>query len=393
MSQTTLTKDNSIAEFLNSLKVFQVRNQTTLSNERVVSVDALRGFDMFWIMGGERIIQGLDNVFHNRITEFLKVQTEHVEWLGFHFYDIIMPLFLFLVGVSLVFSTRKRISKGDTDRSIWIHTIKRVVILWILGMAVQGNLLSYDIDHIKLYSNTLQAIASGYLVATIFVLYLPVLYQLFATAGLMLFYWGIMVLVPVGGNALGTFTMESNAALSFDHWVLGSFHDGLQYTWILTSLGFSATVMLGVLCGYLLQSDADQMKKFRNFLILGILLVVLALLWDHWHPIIKKVWTGSFVLFAGGLSILLLAFFYLIIDVWEVRNGSRWLIILGSNAIFGYVVWNLLENGFITMAGVFLEGLKPGINDWYESLSYFLGFMIIFLLMRYMYRNKTFIKI
>ena len=393
MSQTTLTKESRINDFLNQLKVFQVRNPTNLSSERVISVDALRGFDMFWIMGGDMLFQGLDNVFHNKITAFLKIQTDHVEWLGFHFYDIIMPLFLFLVGISLVFSTRKRISKGASDKSLWMHTIKRIFILWILGMAVQGNLLTYDINQIRLYSNTLQAIAVGYLVSTIFVLYLPVLYQLFATLGLLLSYWAILVLIPVGGNALGTFTMSSNAALSFDHWVLGSFHDGLQYTWILTSLGISATVMLGVFCGYLLQSNEDQTKKLRNFVLLGAGLIVIALIWDQWHPIIKKVWTGSFTLFAGGISILMLAFFYLIIDILKIQVGTKWLIILGSNAIFGYVAWHLLEPGFVTIAAVFIDGLKPAINDWYQTLSYFGGFMVIFLLMRYMYYNKTFIKV
>ena len=382
-----------IKEIVKSLTVFQVRNPIKLSNERVISVDALRGFDMFWIMGGEMIVQGLDNVFHNKITAFLKLETEHVEWLGFHFFDIIMPLFLFLVGISLVFSTRKRISNGATDRSLWLHTIKRIAILWVLGMAVQGNLLTYDIHQIKLYSNTLQAIACGYLVATILVLYLPVLYQFFATLGLLLLYWGILVLIPVGGNPIGTFTMANNAALSFDHWVLGSFHDGLQYTWILTSLGFSSTVMLGVFCGYLLQSDVEQKKKLQRFVVLGTSLIVLALIWNIWHPIIKKVWTGSFVFFAGGISILMLAFFYLLIDIWKVHTGTKWLIILGSNAIFGYVVWNLLETGFTTIAGVFLEGLKPAINDWYQTLSYILAFLTIYMLMRYMYLNKTFVKI
>ena len=187
--------------------------------------------------------------------------------------------------------------------------------------------------------------------------------------------------------------MENNAALSFDHWVLGSFHDGLQYTWILTSLGFAATTMLGVFCGYLLQSRADQRTKLKNFLVFGVSLILLALVWDHWYPIIKKVWTGSFVLFAGGISILLLAFFYLVIDIWKITHGTKWLIVLGSNAIFGYVVWNLLETGLTTIAGIFLEGVKTQIGAWYQTLSYLLAFMVIYLLMRYMYRNKTFVKI
>lgn len=380
-------------ELLDSLKIFQVRNSSALNGERVLSVDALRGFDMFWIMGGDMMVQGLDRVYHNKLTAFLALQTDHVEWLGFHFYDIIMPLFLFLAGVSLVFSSRKRLASGDSDQAIWRHTIKRILILWILGMAVQGNLLTYDINRISFYSNTLQAIASGYLVATILVLYLPVAGQIAATLLLLLSYWGILVLIPVGGNPVGTFTMSNNAALSFDHWVLGRFHDGLQYTWILTSLGFAATTMLGVFCGYLLQSKLDRVKKFRRLVILGAGLVVLALIWDHWHPIIKKVWTGSFTLFAGGISILMLAFFYLVIDILNVRRGTKWLIILGSNAIFGYVAWHLMEPGFLIMAGVFLDGLKPFLEEWYFSISYLGGFMVIFFLMRYMHQNKTFIKI
>ena len=120
MVQSQRSKSQNLIKNLN---VFQVRNQTILSKERVISVDALRGFDMFWIMGGENIFQGLDNVFHNKISAFIKFHMDHETWQGFRFYDIIMPLFLFLVGVSLVYSLRKRISSGSTDQSIWIHVI------------------------------------------------------------------------------------------------------------------------------------------------------------------------------------------------------------------------------------------------------------------------------
>lgn len=385
--------DLPIKSFLQNLEIFQVRNKTVLSRERVISVDALRGFDMFWIMGGDLAFKGIDNIFHNKISGFIKEQMDHVEWFGFHFYDIIMPLFLFLVGVSMVYSYRKRLSTATSDNPIWRHTIKRILILWFLGMLVQGNLLTYDINHIDFYTNTLQAIASGYLIATIFILYLPVRAQIGATTGLMLAYWAILALIPIGGSTIHAYDPEGNVAMFVEKTVMGQFIGWGTYTWIVSTLNFGATVMLGVFAGYIMQSDQKKMKKFWSYVILGISLIVIALIWNIWHPIIKKIWTSSFVLFSGGICILLLAVFYLIIDVWEIRKWARWLIILGSNAIFGYVAWHLFEKQFVGVAEVFLNGLKPWIENWFDTLRYLGGFMVLYLILWYMYKNKTFIKI
>jgi predicted acyltransferase len=376
-----------------NLEVFQVRNASLLSKERVVSVDALRGFDMFWIMGGDFIFKGLDNVFHNQISGFLKEQMDHVEWFGFHFYDIIMPLFLFLVGVSMVYSYRKRLSAADSDKSLWKHVLKRIVILWILGMMVQGNLLKYDPDKIQFYTNTLQAIAAGYLIATLFILYLSVKYQITATAILMLAYWAILALVPVGGTTINTYTTDGNVAFYVEQAVMGKHIGWGTYTWIVSSLNFGATMMLGVFSGYIMQANQQKMKKFRNYIILGTTLIILALVMDIWHPIIKKIWTSSFVLFSGGICVLMLALFYLVIDVWGLRKGTKWMIILGSNAIAGYVAWHLFEKQFVGMAEVFLKGLTPCIGNWFETMRYMGGFLVIYLILWYMYRNKTFMKI
>jgi len=378
---------------LKGLEIFQVRNTDLLSNDRVVSVDALRGFDMFWIMGGDLMFQGLDAVFKNKISAFLKVQMDHTEWFGFNFYDIIMPLFLFLVGVSMVFSYRKRLNAGGSDASLWKHTLKRIAILWVLGMIVQGNLLSYDINQIHLYSNTLQAIASGYLIATVLVLYLPVIWQIISTVGLMMAYWAIVALIPIGGTTAGMYSMDANVPIIFDHFILGRFDDGLEYTWIISSLNFGATTMLGVFSGYIMQSLSSKSKKLGNFVLFGVALIALGLVWNEWHPIIKKIWTSSFTLFAGGISVLLLALFYYFIDILGVGKGTKWLVILGSNAIFGYVAWHLFKKSFMYVGKVFIEGLEPYIGAWYGSLSYLCGFLVIFLIMRYMYKNKIFIKI
>lgn len=375
------------------IRILNVANTSAPTSERLISLDALRGFDMFWIMGGHPIFLGLDNVFHNRITGFIKQQFDHVEWLGFNFWDIIMPLFLFLCGVSMVFSLKKRISKGDSKQKIWFHTIKRVAILWLLGMIVQGKLLTYDFDKLELYSNTLQAIASGYLIATIFMLYLPVKYQIAATAALMIAFWAILALVPVNGSTAGAYTQWGNVAYVFDRQVLGMFHDGQDYTWIISSLNFGATTMLGVFTGYILQSQKSQMIIFRNLVVFGIALVAAGLIIDQWHPIIKKIWTSSFVLYAGGISVLMLAVFYLAIDIYKIRTGTKWMIIIGSNAIIAYVAWHLFEPAFTSVSSVFIDGMKRFIGDWYQTILYFGSFMVIFLILKFMYNRKIFIKI
>jgi predicted acyltransferase len=378
---------------LTKLDVFNVRNSTLHSNERVVSVDALRGFDMFWIMGGDIGFQALDNVFHNRFSAFIKLQFDHAEWLGFHFEDIIMPLFLFLVGVSMAYSFRKRLRNSASDKPLWKHTIKRILILWILGMMVQGNLLSYDIDKIEIYSNTLQAIAAGYLISALLILYLPVSWQIFSTAALLTVYWLVAALIPVEGTTANAWSMQGNLSMYIDELVLGQFRGWWHYAWIVPSLNFGATTMLGVFAGYLLQSDSFQMKKLKILAVVGISLILSGLLLGIWQPVIKKIWTSSFVLFSGGICYMILALFYLLIDVWEFRRGFRWMVIIGSNAIFAYVVWHLFEKNLRGIAEVFLKGLNPYLGDWFEVLSIFGGTLVLYQILRFLYKNKVFIKI
>jgi predicted acyltransferase len=380
-------------EQFQKIRILNVTKTPEATNGRLLSLDALRGFDMFWIMGGHPIFLGLDNVFHNKFTGFIKQQFDHVEWFGFNFWDIIMPLFLFLCGVSMVFSLRKRMTSGDSKKHIWMHTIRRVLILWLLGMIVQGKLLTYDIDKIELYSNTLQAIASGYLIATVFMLYMPLKYQVTATAALMIAFWAILALIPVNGTTQGAYSQWSNVAYVFDRQVLGMFHDGQDYTWIISSLNFGATTMLGVFTGYILQSQKSQVIKFRNLVVFGIALIAAALIIDQWHPIIKKIWTSSFVLYSGGISVLMLAAFYLAIDICRLRLGTKWMIIIGSNAIFAYVAWHLFEPAFTSASSVFVDGMKRFIGNWYQTVLYFGSFIVLFLILKFMYNRKMFIKI
>jgi predicted acyltransferase len=373
------------------LEKYRIVPETSSVSARVTSIDALRGFDMFWIMGGEVIFKSLDKIFHSPATQFIDTQLDHVEWLGFRFYDIIMPLFVLLAGISMPFSFSKRLGKNPSKAALWPHIIKRFLILWILGMAVQGNLLTYDAEKIKFYSNTLQSIASGYLIASIFILYLNIRQQVLATTGLMLVYWIAMAVIPVPGVGAGVYTPQDNLAIFIDKALLGRFQDGTTYSWILSSLNFGATAMLGVFAGYVLKSETAGKRKVMILLISGIGLIVLAKVWHLVHPIIKHIWTGSFVLLSGGLSYLLMALFYLVIDVWKYQKWAKIFVIIGTNSIIAYTGWHLFNFGYV--ADVFTDGLKLVTGNWFYLIHATLSFFIAFLILRHMYRYKIFIKV
>ncbi len=147
-------------------------NKSQNGNPRLMSVDALRGFVMFWIIGGDApILIGLAKGTGSEFLNNLLVQFEHVHWEGFRCWDLVMPLFLFVVGVVMPFSFNKRLERGQSKRQLYFHIIKRVLILWVLGMVAQGNLLEYDLSTLQIYSNTLQSIAAGYLIASILILH------------------------------------------------------------------------------------------------------------------------------------------------------------------------------------------------------------------------------
>ena len=197
--------------------------QPALVTGRVASVDALRGFDMFWIIGGGALLKALVEIWENPVTETLKQQLRHVKWEGFHAWDLIMPLFLFIVGVAIPFSFNKRLARGDGKRKLYFHIVKRVVILSVLGIVAQGDLLAYDISNLRIYGYVLGAIAAGYFVSSIIVLNMRIVWQMITTAGLMLLFWALMSWVPVPGGPGGT-AMDGNLAFYLDKLLLGRLH-------------------------------------------------------------------------------------------------------------------------------------------------------------------------
>ncbi len=358
---------------------------------RVESIDALRGFDMFWIIGGGTIFGSLCKIFNNPVTEFINAQLRHAEWEGFTFEDLIMPLFLFVVGVVMPFSFSKRLERGRTKRQIYIHVIKRTLILFFLGMVAQGNLLDFDLSKLHIYSNTLQAIAVGYIVSAILILEFNVAVQTVITAVFLLLFWALMMLVPVPGHGAGVLTPDGNLAIYIDRLILGRFDDGTTYGWIFATPVFASTVMLGVFAGRWLRTNHSGGRKAAGLAIAGVVCLALGQLWSYWFPNIKHLWTSSFVLFSGGWCYLLLALFYLVIDVWGLRKWVFGFKVVGMNAIAVYMATMLFD--FRKIANVFVGGLEKWLGPANDLIQHTTAFAVVWLILFWMYCKRTFVKI
>jgi len=367
--------------------------QNQLQAERVVSLDALRGFAMFLIVGGGAMIQSYCRADVNGFTQVVLKQTHHAVWEGFTGWDLIMPLFMFIVGAAMPFSFAKRISLGHSKMKLFVHVAKRVIVLWVLGMAVQGNLLKYDLSQLHIYSNVLQAIAAGYLICSILVLNFSILVQVIATTGGLIGFWAIMSFVPFGGQVAGVIEPGNNIARYIEQICAGRFFlDVSTYTWFFSSITFGATVMLGAFAGFLLKNNKlGKYTKFWCLILGGIVLTAGGIAWGMWLPIIKHIWTSSFVLFAGGLSYFMLAGFYLMIDVWGLKKWAFGFVVIGTNSIAAYVMAELFD--FSLIGNIFVAGLERFVGPWYGLVESAGAFIALWLILFWMYRKKTFIKV
>lgn len=355
-----------------------------------MSIDALRGFDMFWIVGGTPLFLAFVRLFVNPLPEWLPKQFEHVPWNGFSAEDLIMPLFLFVVGCAMPFSFGKRMDRGHSRRSLYLKIARRVVILWVLGMIYQGNLCKYDLGQLLLFTNTLQAIAVGYACAAIVMLNFRPTGQIAAIVLLLVIYWALLAFVPVPGHGKVVLEPTANLALWLEERLLGHFRRG-AYVWVLPSLGFTATVLLGVMGGHLLRSQRSAAFKFLLLVAIGGGSLAAGRAWGQWLPINKHMWNSPMVLWSGGLSFLLLAFFYLVIDVFKWRAWAFPFIVIGVNAITAYMLWRVAN--FRTVADYLVGSLVPRFEVWGDFLHKLVAFAALWVLLWYLRRNKTFIRI
>ncbi|HXJ56562.1 MAG TPA: heparan-alpha-glucosaminide N-acetyltransferase domain-containing protein [Verrucomicrobiae bacterium] len=395
-------------------------------SNRLVSLDALRGFDMFWIMGGESLARALDGFGDSPISKAIARQLEHVEWEGFRFYDLIFPLFVFIVGVSLVFSLGRTIQEHGRSEAMK-RIFRRSVLLFAVALFYSGGFSRHWPD-IRLLG-VLNRIALCYFFAGILFCYLSPRGLAAACAGLLVGYWALMTFVPfpdvrpvdANGQLISqSMTATNTAQLNWNSTTKarGVFEPGFNLanyldqkylpgkkwdkTWdpegLLSTLPAIGTCLLGVLAGLLLKSPQyEDRRKLALLLSGGAICVVAGLLWSIQFPIIKKIWTSSYVLVAGGCSGLLLGLFYWIIDM---RHCTRWcqpFVWYGMNPITVYLADNILNFRLVAArvfggdVRVFLDAhVMQGLGAFVLGCGEIgVGLLIVW----FLYRKKIFLRL
>ena len=357
---------------------------------RLKSLDALRGFDMFWIIGGGEVVKGLAKALDTPVLNAFVPQLEHVRWQGLHCWDLIWPLFMFVVGAAIPFSIQRRMAAGATRPSLFLHALWRSLILFAIGTITQGNLLAWDLSVFRPCYSVLHGIAAGYLIAVTVVLTVRPRGRVIVLGGFLLAYWALLVLIPVPGVGRGVLTPTGNLATYVDQAILGRFHYG-ENTWFLSYLGFASSVLLGVFGGECLASNRPAKRKILLLIIAGFACLAQGMLWSIEFPIIKLLWTSSFVLVSGGISFLVLALFYWIIDVLGHDRWAFFFIVIGMNSLAVYVATMLFD--FRVIADIFVGKLLPRLGRWDSLTESALTLAVIWSLLLWMYRKKSFIRL
>ncbi len=372
---------------------------------RIVSIDSLRGFDMLLLCGGAAALNLLLRWQGGEaVPEWVMAQFIHAEWGGaFTCWDMVMPLFIFITGASMPFAFAKYRQKGGEHWRFatgW-RVLRRVLLLFLLGMLVQGRLACARPEQMSLFCNTLQAIAEGYLIAALVLLCSPRLrVQLVACLLCMLSYWALLRFVPYNGQPGGLFEPQNNLAIYIDHLLQGAWQDGTPYSWILTSLSFGALTLMGSMCGLVIASHRGW-RAVGLLCLAGVACLLGALLLEFDTPLIKHIYTTSCVLWAGGWCVLLLALFHLLFDCCGAVAArlAYPLQVVGCNALLAYLLTEIHgPNGHSLWWGV-AHPLVYGVAGLAEQplavafVHAFLSLLLLWLLLWCLYRQRLFLRV
>jgi predicted acyltransferase len=360
---------------------------------RLLSLDALRGFDMFWIIGGDAFFRSLAEVTNWGWAKGWAAQLEHVEWAGFNFYDLIFPLFMFISGVAIPFSLLAKAETAADKRPIYVKLVKRALLLVLLGF-VYNHLTDLQFATQR-YASVLGQIGLAYLFAALIMLNVRTLRgRLAALAGILAGYAAVQLLVPVPGIGAGVLTPEG----TFNGWVDRLLLPGRLYDkifdpeGILCILSATSVTLMGGLAGLVLRSERSS--AYRKTLILagsGAGLAAAGLILGHSYPIIKKAWTSTFDVAAAGLSFLLLALFYLVVDVWKARKWSFFFRVIGMNSITIYLGTRIVDFDYTSR---FLFGGLARLAGGAGVLVLGTGVILIeWVLLYFLYKKNVFLRV
>jgi predicted acyltransferase len=329
-----------------------------IGGQRLYSLDALRGFDMFWIMGAEGIVGTLADATGSPALQAIANQLTHPAWNGFHFYDLIFPLFLFMAGVATPFSVGRELEKGNGRKKVLWRVVKRGLILIILGLIYNNGLHLRPFEDIR-FPSVLGRIGIAYMFANIIFIYSKRNAQIIWFWALIIGYWLMLKFTSAPGFPMGDLTMEGNFASYIDRTILpGRLYLGIHDPeGLVSTIPAISTGLLGILAGSFIKNSPHKGSRKAFWLaVTGAGFIVLALIWNLNFPINKNLWTSSFVCLVGGISLLLLSLFYYVIDVLGYKKWAFFFKVIGMNSILIYmsgrfINWEYATQGFFQWLG------------------------------------------
>lgn len=359
---------------------------------RLESLDVLRGFDMICMAVGEEIGRGLHAAFPNVVTAWIASQFSHVSWQGVHFYDLIFPLFVFIAGISIVYSVDRMVESGGRSKALR-RIFTRTAILVLLGIFYYRG-IENGYEKIRLLG-VLQRIGLCYGAAAMLYCFFKTRGLIGWTLGLLLGYWAMMALVPVPGVGAGNYAEGLNLANYVDkQWLpLRKWDGDHDPEGLLSTIPAVGSCLLGVLAGILLKSPQwNPVQKIRALLIAGVAGIALGHLWGFSFPVVKKIWTSSYVLVAAGWSSLLMAVFYQIVDVWKFKSWTPVCLWVGLNPIAFYMSHNLID--FEKIGNRFVGGeIKAALGHGHELVLNLVILALMIALVRFMHQRRVYLRV
>ncbi len=364
------------------------------AKERLMSIDALRGFDMYWITGGGTFTNAVVAwIGWKPLTDIVVHHTDHVGWEGFTMWDAIFPLFLFLSGTTMPYSLLSRLEKGESKKVLFWRVFRRMLLLIFLGMM-------WGVLHLQFrtmrYPSVLGLIGIAYFIAAVIVINCNLRRQFVWLAGILIGYYLGMRFIPLPDTILaGRFTPGGTVASFVDYYVLPGtlYQHSFDPEGLLAAFSASAMALLGAIAGQVLRTKVfTPYKKIGVLIAGGLCSIVLALIWSQWFPIIKGMWTSSYILFAGGLSSIILSIAYLIVDVWGFRKIPFIFAVVGMNSITIYVGRAFID--FHKISEFFFGGLASVSSEMVAPIVVAFGVLLSeWIFLYYLYSKKTFLRV
>ena len=377
---------------------------------RLMSIDALRGFDMLFIMGGAALLAALAEWFPCGFTQAIAEQMDHVEWHGLRHHDTIFPLFLFIAGISFPFSLAKQRANGKTSWQIHRKVIVRGLMLVFLGVVYNG-LLDFNFENLR-YASVLGRIGLAWMFAALIFIHTGWKARAVITAVLLVGYWLVAGFIPApDGGGEDIFSAQGSIIGYVDRILLPGrvYYGNIDPEGILGVIPAIGTALLGMFTGEWVKGQRTKdlprlqsrlgarasengLRLVIGMVLAGIVMLVVGLLWNEVFPINKKMWTSSFVLVVGAYSVLMFALFYYIIDVLQWRRWTLFFTVIGMNSITIYLAQRFIRFSYTSekLFGGLVKLMPETSQAFFTQVAYI---AVCWLFLYFLYKKRIFLKV